>query len=320
LLSQEYVISKDILILKTWFANPLIRFGAVALLILGLVLVIPGTRAMAGELLNLFRVQQVRVIPIDFTGLEQLTGDGALGNQFTQLISGSMLMDQKPGDPVEAESAEQASQMAGFNVRLPSGKTPSQIYVSDGATFRLILDRTKTQSMLAGAGRNDLVLPESLDGSDISVEIPMSASVAFGTCPKPGASGIVSEESTVASRYPDCVMLVEIPSPTVKAPANLDIDGLARIGLEFTGMSPEETAAFTGTVDWTSTLVIPIPNDATTYRQVSVDGVTGTLIQRPADDPTAKYALLWFKDGIIHAIAGRGNNADQALEIANSLP
>jgi hypothetical protein len=312
------MIKKEFSMFTRLFSFPLVRYGTAALLILALVLAFPASRAMAGELLNLFRVQQVTVVPVDFTGLEQLTGDGALGNQFTQLISQSIVMDKKPGDPVEATSMEQASQMAGFNVRVPAGKTPSQIYVTDSAAFRLEVDRTNAQALLNEAGRSDLVLPETVDGADISVKIPSSVSVAFGECPKLGSSEIVGEESDIASRYPDCVILVEIPSPTVNAPASLDVDELARIGLEFTGMSPEEAAEFASTVNWTSTLVVPIPNNASTYEQVTVDGVTGTLIQRP-DDVTSKYALLWVKDGIIHAISGRGANSAQAIEMANSL-
>ena len=86
-------------------------------------------------------------------------------------------------------------------------------------------------------------------------------------------------------------------------------------------MTAEEAAAFTSTVDWTSTLVVPIPNNSATYEQVSVDGVTGTLIQRPSreGEPTT-FALLWVKDGIVYAISGRGDKSGQALEMANSLP
>jgi hypothetical protein len=318
--TQEYMIKKELSMFKRWFSYPLVRYGSAALLILALVLAFPGTRAMAGELLNLFRVQQVTVVPVDFTGLEQLTGDGALGNQFTQLISQSMVMEQEPGDPVEAASGDQASQLAGFNVRLPADQTPSQIYVTDSAAFRLEVDRAKAQALLNEAGRSDLVLPESVDGAEISVDIPKSVTVAYGTCPKPMADESESQEGGIPGRrYPDCVMLVEIPSPSVNAPASLDIDELARIGLEFTGMSSEEAAAFTSNINWASTLVIPIPRNAATNKEVTVDGVTGTLIQRPADD-SPKYALLWVKDGIIHAISGLGTNWQQAIDMANSLP
>jgi len=318
--TQQIFIKKEISMFKKWFAFPVIRVGTAALLILALVLAFPGTRALAGELLNLFRVQQVTVIPVDFTGLEQLTGDGALGNQFTKLISNSMDITQKPGDPKEAADAGQASQLAGFNVRLPDGKNPSQIHVTDGAAFTMTIDRTKAQALLDEAGRSDLVLPESIDGAKISVKIPSSVSVAYGTCPKPQAdSSEVKESQIPGRRYPDCVILAEIPSPSVNAPADVDVDQLAQIALEFTGMSPEDAAAFTSTVDWTSTLVVPIPRNAAIYEQVTVDGVTGTLIQRPADD-APKFALLWVKDGIVYAISGLGTNSQQAMDMANSLP
>ena len=317
--SQRILIKKEISMFKKWFAFPVVRFGTVALLILALILAFPGTRALAGELLNLFRVQQVAVVQVDFTGLEQLTGDGALGNQFTNLISNSMNITQEPGEPTEAADAAEASQLAGFNVRLPQSGTPSQIYVTDDAAFSMTVDRAKAQALLDEAGRGDLVLPESVDGADISVTIPASVSAAYGTCPKPQTDGSESEDTE--RRYPDCVILAQIPSPSVSAPADLDINRLAQIGLEFTGMTPEEAAAFTGTVDWTSTLVVPIPSNSASYEQVTVDGVTGTLIQRPSREGEATtFALLWVKNGIIYAISGRGANSEQAIEMANSLP
>ena len=79
---------------RSWFSRPLVRFGIAALVLLVLVLAFPGTRALTGRLLNLFRVQRLVVVPVDFTGLEQLTGDGVLGNQFTELISSSIDMQQ----------------------------------------------------------------------------------------------------------------------------------------------------------------------------------------------------------------------------------
>jgi hypothetical protein len=317
--SQQILHQKEYSMTRTWFSRPLVRFGTAALAVLMLVLAFPGTRALTGELLNLFRVQQVQVVPVDFTGLEQLTGDGALGNQFTELISDSVDMQQEPGEPVAAASAEEASQLAGFNVRIPAGMTPSQINVTSGAAFSLTMDRTKAQALLDEAGRSDLVLPASVDGAEISVDIPASVSVAFGTCPRPG-SGVSGnhEQSTTERRYPDCVILAQIPSPSVNAPADLDIEALARVGLEFTGMSPAEAAELTSTVNWTSTLLVPIPRNAAIHEQVSVDGVTGTLIQRSSDE-TPQFALLWVKDGIIYAISGLGTNSQQAVEMANSL-
>ena len=317
--SQQLIMKKEFSMFRKWFSFPIVRFASALVLILTLVLAFPSTRALAGELLKLFRIQQVAVVQVDFTGLEQLTGDGVLGNQFTDLISNSMSITKEPGEPSEAADAAQASQLSGFNVRLPQTATPSHIYVTEGAAFTLTVDRAKAQALLDEAGRGDLILPESVDGADISVNIPSAVSAAYGTCPKPEADS--SEVEDTGQSYRDCVILAQIPSPSVNAPADLDINRLAQIGLEFTGMSSEEAAAFTGTVDWTSTLVVPIPSNAATYDQVSVDGVTGTLIQRRSrEGEPSTFALFWVKDGIIYAISGRGGNSEQAIEMANSLP
>jgi hypothetical protein len=302
------------------FLSPVFRFGFAVIVILALVIAIPGTRALADQLLNLFRVQTVTVVPVDFTGMQQLTGNNTIGSQISELLSESITMDRKPGAPVTAPDAAQASKLAGFTVRLPQALSPARISVEKGAAFTLTVDRQKAQALLDAAGRSDLVLPQSIDGAEISVNIPAGVSVAYGNCPEPreGDSGMELGMGSAGRKYAGCVMLAEIPSPTVKAPADVDVAGLAQIGLEFTGMSPEQAASFVKTVDWTSSLVVPIPKNAATYEQVTVDGVTGTLIQRPADD-APQYALIWVKDGIIYAIAGLGTNSQQALKMANSL-
>lgn len=316
----EYqLVKKETNMFKRLFASQLVRYGVPVILALALIFAFPAPRAFASELLNLFRVQQVAVIPVDFTGMEQL--NGVDGPDISQLISDSITMTQKPGDPVEAQDVNEASRLANFDVRAPQDKSPSSIYVTDGTAFTFTVDRTKAQALLEEAGRSDLVLPNALDGAKISIHIPASVSIAFGNCPPPSSDsdGIEFGSGSPGRRYADCVILAEVPSPSVSVPASVDVAQLAQLGLEFSGMSAEQAAAFTSTVDWTSTLIVPIPKNASTYEQVSVDGVTGTLIQRPADD-YPQFALLWVKDGIIYAIGGLGSNSQQAFDIADSLP
>ena len=323
--NQQKLLQKETFMFRKLFASPLIRYGVSIVLILTLILAIPGTRALASEFLNLFRVQRVTVVPVDFTGMEQF--NGAVGNNISQLISESVTMQKQPGDPVTASTIEEASQLAGFNVRAPQDITPTRISVMSGAAFTFTIDRTKAQSLLNEAGRNDLVLPAEVDGAEVSVNIPSSVSIAFGNCPEPSndseAAREMERETTTSGSpgrvYKDCIILAQIPSPEVSAPASLDITKLAQIGLEFTGMTADEAAGFTSTVDWTSTLVVPIPKNAASYQQVPVDGVTGTLIERPSDD-APQFALFWVKDGILYTIGGLGTDTQRALEIANSLP
>jgi hypothetical protein len=318
--NQQKLNRKETSMFKKIFASPLIRYGLPTVLAITVIFAVPSVRAFASELLNLFRVQQVRVVQVDYTGMEQL--NGSFGNQIGELISDSIVMTQKPGDPVEVSDASQASKLTGFTVRVPQNMTPSRISVMSASAFSLTIDRARAQALLNEAGRSDLVLPESVDGADISVTIPASVSVGYGNCPLPSkdSDGLgMDEAGSPGRRYADCVILAEIPSPSVSAPASLDIEQLAQIGLEFTGMTSEQAAAFTSTVDWTSTLVIPLPKNAALYEQIPVDGVTGTLIQRPSDD-APQFALIWVKDGIIYTVGGLGSDSQKAIDIANSLP
>lgn len=306
---------KEIPMLKKIFASTVARYAVVAVLVLTAIVSIPATRAWADQILNLFRVEQVTVVPVDFSGLKQL--NGTLGQQVSDLVSSSITMKQKPGNPVAATDAADASQKAGFTVRLPQSATYTRLDVQGGAAFDFTVDRQKAQALLDEAGRSDLLLPQDIDGAVVSVTVPNSIQADYGTCPDP-AQADTARTGSMGRNYPDCVILSEIPSPTVNAPANVDVAQLAQIGLQFTGMTSEQAAAFTKNVDWTSTLVVPIPKNAATYQQVQVDGVTGTLIQRPVDD-APQFLLMWVKNGIVYAIGGMGSNSQQALDMANSL-
>ncbi len=314
---NERKIQKEIPVLKKLFASPTLRFVSVAVLVLALIVSIPATRAFADQILSLFRVQQVTVIPIDFTGLQGLTGNGTLGKQVSDLISSSTNVTQKPGQPVVAANAADASQKANFSVRLPQNVTASRLSVLGNSAFNFTVDINKAQALLDEAGRTDLKLPTNIDGAVIDVTVPASVRADYGSCPDPTTAD-TNQSGSMSRQYPDCIILSEIPSPVVSAPANVDVAQLAQIGLEFTGMTSDQAAAFTQSVDWTSTLVVPIPKNAAKYDQLSVDGVTGTLIQRPADD-APQFVLLWVKNGIIYAIGGLGTNSQQAIDMANSM-
>lgn len=311
---------KEIPMFKKLFASTVFRFAATAVLLLTVTLSFPQTRALADQLLNLFRVQQVKAVFLDFTGMQEITGQSPIGEQLSQLLSSSMTVTKQSTKPVTVADAAAASQMAGFTVRLPQGQTAANIRVMRGSAFTFKIDQVKAQALLDEAGRDDLQLPASIDGKDVSISVPAGVSAAFGTCPAfEGGDPSEFHEGSVGRRYADCILFAQIPSPTVSAPADVNVAMLAQIGLEFTGMNHDEAAAFTNSIDWTSTLVIPLPKNAATYKQVNVDGVTGTLIERPDDDEPG-FSLIWVKNGIIYAISGVGKNAEKAVQMAGSLP
>lgn len=309
---KESIMSRNFM-----FRSKAVWAALVAVLVLAGILSFPTGRVWASQFLNLFRVQQVTVIPIDQNSLSALSGNEALGKQMGQLLSDSIKMDKQPGIPQTASDAATASKLAGFAIRLPSGQTAPVLTVQGGTSFNFVVDRARAQALLDEAGHKDLVLPQSLDGETISVNIPNSVSAGYGNCP---VLSIADNKMGSAGRlFADCVELMQIPSPTIEAPADVDLSKLAEIGLEFTGMSPAEAKQYSQSVNWASSLVIPIPRNAASYQTVTVDGVSGTLIQRPVDD-APQYALIWVKNSVIYAVGGLGSDTAQAFQIANSLP
>ena len=145
---------------------------------------VPQMRAWAGQFLGLFRVQQVAPIPVDLTGLSQLDNNSALARQIGQLISNSVTVTRKPGQPQAAASAAEASQMAHFTVRLPTGQADTPyLTVQDGAAFKFRWTAPGPRPCWMKSGRSDLKLPASLDGTEVSVDIPAAVSAAYGNCP-----------------------------------------------------------------------------------------------------------------------------------------
>lgn len=278
-------------------------------------------RAWAGQFLSLFRVQQIAVLPVDVTNLSQLSGDTPITEQIAKMLSSSTTMERKPQKPELVSSVQQANQAAGFQVRLPTSRSDApQLLIQSGEAFSLKIDRARAQALLDELAPEKVELPASVDGAVVQVNIPASVTAGYGDCPgiETGFEGMSIDGGSPGRKFANCVLLAELPSPTVSTPPDLDVQKLAEIGLEMTGMTPAQAAAYSNTVDWASTLVIPIPKNGATYKTVQVDGVTGYLIERPADD-APQYALVWTKKGIIYAIGGLGSDTQQAMDMANSL-
>ncbi len=295
--------------------------AAAAVLVLALSFSFAPVRIWAGQFLGLFRVQQIQVLPIDVTQLNRLSNDPTLSDQISRLFADSVHFSRQPGQPVEAASAAEASRQAGFGVRL-LGTAPgdARFLVSSGPAFEVVISRPKAQALLDEAGRSDLQLPASVDGATIKVDVPTGVTVAYGDCPT-GDGQAMNDPSDpdVAGQLRNCLMLAQVPSPSVTTPPDLDMGQLADLGLQLAGMTPAEAHAFSQSVDWTSTLVVPIPRNAAAYAQVNVDGVTGTLIYHRYDQSAPQdYTLLWVKNGVIYALAGFGTT-DQAVALANSI-
>ena len=89
--------------------------GLLAISVLVVVFSFAPARAAASELLSLFRLEEIVILPIDVEQIDRLEAVAEeLGHDF---FPGDMEILDEPGEPQYAESAGEASQLAGFAVR-----------------------------------------------------------------------------------------------------------------------------------------------------------------------------------------------------------
>ena len=311
-------------IISGLFAKPLRPAWAAAAAILlgaGLFSIAPA-RSWAQRILAMLRVEQVTVVgvdPVDLPG-----PDSNAAKTISAFISDDVVQTLK-GRTQTAASANDASRLAGYAVRSLTGRADApQFKVQGGQAFNMTLSRDRLQAILSDLGRPDLRLPASVDGALIAVHISSVVIAQYGNCSSPEEVGqrrwqSESKAANGTAAQDNCLVFDQAPSPIVSVPPGLDIAQLAMIGLQAAGLSASEAAAFCQTVDWTSTLVIPVPKSAGSYEKVAVDGVEGTLIRNANPRFNLEgFTLIWVKNGMIYSITGNGDTSD-AVSLANSL-
>jgi anti-sigma factor RsiW len=288
------------------------------ILVLAVAMAFPPVQAIANSFLGLFRVQQFTVVQVNPGNLpEQLGSASQLEYMFTQDVD-----IQEGGEPQDVASAAEASQFAGIPVRLPVGMNGEQkLSVLPGMQATFNVDMEHVQALLNEIGMADIQLPENLDGATVTVEVLDGVSAQYGECefdPEEAHASGYDPDSQEIPRLSKCTTLIQTPSPIVNAPPGLDIAKIGEAFLQVMGMSTEDAAHFAQNIDWTTTFVIPIPRYGTSYQDVLIDDVTGTLILQDLEDHPNQYMLLWVKDDIVYALTGPGDRST-ALRIANSL-
>jgi hypothetical protein len=310
--------------------RPAWGFAALAMTVAILVSVNP-VRMWAQQVLAMLRVQKIQVVTIDpATLMSSSEPDARPYKLVNQFIADNVVVTMDPGQPDIVSDVTQAAELTGHPIRIiGSLAAPMSVQVNGEAAFQMTIDRDRIAALLDEVGRSDIQIPESANGALVAVHIPKTVLSSYGDCPvrqkSPGSNPQSRAEAMAARRMErlasakdtNCTYLIQAQSPMVSVPPNLDMAGIAEAALELVGMSPAEARSFCQTVDWSSTLVVPIPSNSSSYETVAVDGVEGTLITQTLSEGN-RYSLLWIKEGVIYSLAGHGGPSE-ALSLAASL-
>ena len=269
---------------------------------------IPSVRVSAQALLDLFRVRRFAAVEFDQSRLEKLKS--------MDKDQGLLVFDRREtlldaGPPRLVPTREAATPEAGFQVSapsfLPDSLAADSVLVQGEEAMRFSVSEAKLRSLLDRLDVKDVTVPRGLDGHWVEVHKPP----------------VVIQKFRSAKRR---AILVQARSPEVSVPSGWDVEHLAEIGLRVLGLDPGEAKRIARTTDWRTTLLVPVPLNATTFRLVTVRGNSGLMItttgegEPPLDgSPRRRGAMvMWTEDDRVFCLRG-DLSAHDLLQMAQSV-
>ncbi|MCX7668549.1 MAG: zf-HC2 domain-containing protein [Anaerolineae bacterium] len=258
-------------------------------------------RQVAADFLGIFRVRKFAVIPLDpaqqqkLENLARQAGEGRFGEPTTL---------REPGEPQPVADLAEASRLVGFPVRtpakLPAGMVALDPTIQSGPALRYEMDRAIMEALLSAIQAQGVKLPPT-DKIVLAVDVPFIVSQTF-------------------SLGQGRLEFVQMASPQVDIPPGVDLVAIGEAGFKFLGIPDADARRLAQSIDWTSTLLIPVPTDVVQYREVTVDGVSGLLIEHGGGSAGRRTAsLLWQKNGILYGVNGRDIDPLVVMQVADAL-
>jgi hypothetical protein len=261
-----------------------VALAASLLLAVGLVM-LPAVRAGAETFLDLFRVVNFVAVPVPTQRIAALQR----GLDLPRMLGEQVHVAQAPGTPQSVATPEQAGALSGIAVHLPTwlpeGLALQGIKVLGEQRWTIAASTQKLQQVLDTLGINDLTVPPGLDGQTATIHLYPSVYVSY--------SAPTGHVLFIQARQPDAVL-----------PQGTDLPLLAEIGLRVLGFEPSEARRFANTIDWRTTLLVPVPASVANFHEVDLGDGKGLLIETSATSGPRQSQLLWSAGGSVFALIG----------------
>jgi hypothetical protein len=212
-------------------------------------------------------------VPISEERMSQLSNLDA--GEITPFVGEPEVINE-PAEPRTVASATEASAAVGFPVAEPvftEQPTDSTYMVSDRSVVSFQVDVAAVRQILELAGVTDAPIPDALGAGPITADIAPGAMSKYTL-----STGTVS--------------LVQSRSPEVRLPEDTDLEQVGYAALRLFGMEPGQATLLAQQIDWGTTLVFPFPANPESFRQVTINGVPGLLVNG-SSDTTSAYHLYW---------------------------
>ncbi len=273
---------------------------AVAVVVVAVLISVPGVRASVAQFVSLFRVVHVVPVPVDSNRLDRLKTENL---EIGALIGEHIEVVHDPGPPVSVPSLADASSVAGMTLAVPQW-LPENTQVLETAVMgerivRVTANSQRLQQVMDALGITDLTVPAGLDGHTVNVRVPPVVMIRY-------------EHGKRRSR------LFQARTPQLTLPDSINVRALGEIGLRILGLAPAEAKQFAQAMDWHSTLIVPVPPNASQFRQVSIQGHLGVGIDHQPPNQSPTHTIIWSTPERVFVLVTI-QGYEQALAMANSV-
>jgi anti-sigma factor RsiW len=293
-----------------------------AVAILAIAFTVTPVASLADQLTKTFRVQQFAAIAVHVPGMTSLpqpqSVDPAQLDQLRQMLAPL----GTPTTNITHDTARQVADVAaaqaflaqhGATLQVP-GKVPTafdgktaQYGVADPTSSTYVLNVAVAKqylSMLNSPELSALPWPNGVDQLTFGLDTPAAAVSVYGD--QTQGFGIL-QMANLPNSGPGA-------GPALHLPDELDVNAFRTALLALPGLPQDTVNQVKNVQDWDRTLIIPVPEDATT-KNVSIKGNAGLLI---VDGQGRGSVVIWQADGQLFAVGGTLSEAD-ILSIANNL-
>ena len=278
-----------------------IALAAAAVMILAALLAVPAVRASASQFLSLFRVSNFVAVQVQPDRLERLQAEQL---EIGKLIGEHVQVLADPGPPLSVGSLDEAAAASGMTVAvpqwLPEGSSILETTVMGERVVQVTADPVRLQQVMDALGITDLSAPAELHGQVVNIRVPPVVMVRY------------DHANRRRSR------LFQARAPQVTLPTSVDLATLGEIGLRILGLSPADAREFAQAIDWQSTLLVPIPPVVSSFRQVSINGRPGIVLEHQAPNQSPTSVALWSTPDRVFALVSIAG-VDQVLAMAESV-
>lgn len=290
-----------------------------ALVILGLFMTITPVSSLADQLFKTFRVQQFAAVTVRVPGMKELPQ--AQAQQITPEQQQQLLQLLAPlGTPQTNATKETVAQVPdaaaaraflaqyGATLQVPGqlpaafGGKSAQYGTAKPTTSSYTLNVDVAKQYLAMANQpelNGLPWPDGVAQLTFGLDTPAAVATFYGD--KQQGFGIVQMANLPGAGAG--------AGPALKLPAELDVNAFRAALLALPGLPQDTVNQLKNIKDWDRTLIIPVPEDATT-KNVTINGNAGLLI---LDGQGRGSLLLWQANGNLYAVGGTLSEADVML-------